>query len=72
MTKNRVFETPKGFTPVKWKDVEPHEEVYIVGTNNKQPYAYGPHKVFSTQNRKLINSRDQIFPEPGEYLLKKI
>lgn len=68
----REFVIPEGYQKVYWECLSPGREVYIVGTNDGTPWAYGPHTVVDTEKKILVNSRGSQFYEQTDGLLVKI
>lgn len=68
---NKRFQIPDGYVGVGWDDVKEGDEVYIVGTNNGHPWAYGPHWVHDPKRSILVNSKGTLFPEKTSGVLKK-
>jgi len=66
------FTVPDDFKHVLWNEVEHNQRVFIIGTNNKVPYAYGPYSVVDKDTRELMNQRKEIFNEEVESLLVEI
>lgn len=70
---------PEGFRPVLWSEVKYHDEVWLRGTSDGRPHAYGPFRVETSINmdptsssyRNLRNGRGQVFMQHGEQLLVK-
>lgn len=54
---DKEFEIPEGFTRKEWSDVLPGDEVFVCGTNDGRPWAYGPFEFMSMKGRlaKLCN-----------------
>lgn len=55
---DKEFEVPEGFVRKEWADVLPGDEVFVCGTDNGKPRAYGPHEFVSRKGRtaKLRNT----------------
>lgn len=63
------FKVPLGFKNIKWADVQNEQEVFVVGTSEGDPAAYGPFFVYDKDARKLVNKNRQAFHECYESLL---
>lgn len=68
---NRAFDIPEGYSKVYWGCLDPGREVYIVGTDNGVPRAYGPHIVVDPRKKVLVNSRGSQFFEQTDGVLVK-
>lgn len=51
------IEIPDGFRPILWQDTRHGQEVWLLGTKDGKPHAYGPHRVSSSGLRRLCNPR---------------
>jgi hypothetical protein len=67
-----AFTVPDDFKHVLWSEVEHNQRVFIIGTNNKVPYAYGPYSVVNKDTKELMNRRKEVFCENAESLLVEI
>lgn len=72
-----IFTVPDDFKHVLWKDVNDGDTVYIIGTSNRQPYAYGPFTVACKEKRELKNNSPRliggrVFMEYPESLLMQL
>ena len=65
------FEIPENFKKVTWSEVTNKQTVYIVGTHNKKPMAYGPFKVNNKDKNELVNPKNVIFIDRSSGLLIK-
>ncbi len=65
------FEIPENFKKVTWSEVTNKQTVYIVGTHNKKPMAYGPFAVHNKDRKELINTKKVIFIDQSSELLVK-
>ena len=80
-TMSGAFEVPAGFVPVAWKNASIGDEVFLCGTHNGAPRAYGPHYVVSIDgtaglcgpggHHVLKNRNGVMFLEYPEELLKR-
>lgn len=71
------FIVPDAFKHVLWKDVNEGDVVYIIGTSNKKPFAYGPYTVHNKAHRELKNNSPRliggrVFMEYPESLLVQL
>jgi len=66
------FVVPEGFEKVAWADVKEGEDVYIIGTNNRKPWAYGPFLLHDANKFELKTPKGSTLIERSSYLLRKI
>lgn len=59
---------PAGYSPVSWTDVHDGQQIWLAGTRDGEPYAYGPFTVLNRVARFLANRR-RSFMHYGDDLL---
>ena len=64
------FEVPRGYYKIRWETAR-DRKVYIVGTDNGEPCAYGPFYVHDVEEKELKGKNGRIFTEMASHLLKK-
>ena len=68
---------PAGFQRISWHAVKAGQEVWVYGTIHREMnymtyqhgHAYGPHRVESVKERRLVNGKGRSFMEYQESLL---
>lgn len=61
----------KGLRSVSWDDVSPDQKVWLVGTHEGKPVAYGPHFVVDPAKRLLRNSKRQFTHYSEDLLMER-
>lgn len=69
VTNDRVWTIPIGYMHVLWIDVRKGDQVWLLGTYEDKPVAYGPHTVVDPATKTLVNSKGRIFLHYPEDLL---
>lgn len=57
---------------ISWSDVEPGQEVFLLGSHCGEPQIYGPHVVATKLTRTLRNYKGREFFHYAEDLLVKV
>ena len=69
MVDGKEWTIPIGYMHVLWLDVRKGDQVWLLGTDNGKPKAYGPHTVVDTATKVLVNSKGRTFLHYPEDLL---
>lgn len=69
---NKFFTVPVGYRKLYWQFAKPGQRVFIAGTRDGRPWAYGPHIVVDQHKKVLKNERGQRFVEQTDGVLVKL
>jgi hypothetical protein len=67
------FKVPEGYEAISPENFDDDEDIYIVGTINGKPRAYGPFSLYDVSKKELKHRvTEKIFTDLASHWLRKI